>query len=209
MAKNSSQSKPPLKASPHKRLGGRERLIAAASELFWINGYESTSPHDLYAYSGVGQGSFYHHFDGKLDLLNAVLEQISSTEIELLEQIQASVPSPLGRLYKYLSLKRDGLRGCKIGRYVHESSIEKPEVHNPVRRYFSFVEKFINDNVATAQQQGELSTSLDAEAISKLILSSVQGGYIFARAYGRANALSASIASSKKLLDTLALEKSA
>lgn len=94
-----------------------------------------------------------------------------------------------------------------IGRYVHESSIEKPEVHNPVRRYFSFVEKPVYDNVATAQQQGELSTSSDAEAISKLILSSIQGGYIFARAYGRANALSASMTSSKKLLDALALEK--
>lgn len=209
MSKNSGQSNPPVKTSPLKRLDGRERLITAASELFWTNGYESTSPHDLYAFSGVGQGSFYHHFTGKLDLLNAVLEQIASTEISLLEKIQASAPSPLGKLYKYLSLKRDGLRGCKIGRYVHESSIEKPEVHNPIRRYFSFVEKFVYDNVAAAQQQGELSTSLDAEAISKLILSSVQGGYIFARAYGRANALSASITSSKKLLDTLALEKNA
>lgn len=206
MPKRADQSKLPIKALPAKRVSGREKLIAAASELFWTNGYESTSPHDLYTFSGVGQGSFYHHFTGKLDLLNAVLEQIAATEINLLEHIDASVPSPLGRLYNYLSLKRDGRRGCKIGRYVHESSIEKPEVHNPIRRYFSFLEKFIHDNVATAQQQGELSTSLEADTISKLILSSVQGGYIFARAHGRAKALNASITASKQLLDSLALK---
>lgn len=209
MPKKAALTNLPLKALPPKRTGGREKLIAAASELFWINGYESTSPHDLYAFSGVGQGSFYHHFTGKLDLLNAVLEQIATTEINLLEHIDTSVSSPLSRLYKYLSLKRDGLRGCKIGRYVHESSIEKPEVHNPIRRYFSSLEKFILDNVASAQQGGELSTSLDAATISKLILSSVQGGYIFARAHGTANPLNASIAASKQLLDNLALPKGA
>lgn len=207
MSNNTRLNKSPSKALPPKRIGGREKLIAAASELFWINGYESTSPHDLYTFSGVGQGSFYHHFTGKLDLLNAVLEQIATTEINLLEQIDTSVSSPLDRLYRYLSVKRDGQRGCKIGRYVHESSIEKPEVHNPIRRYFSYVEKFLSDNVSAAQQQGEISTSLDPDTISKLILSSVQGGYVIARAHGRANALDASIAASKQLLDNLALPK--
>ena len=203
MSKIKDLSKP---TTPN-RISGREKLIAAASELFWTNGYESTSPHDLYTFSGVGQGSFYHHFTGKLDLLNAVLEEIASSEINLLEQIDASISSPLNRLYRYLSLKRDGLRGCKIGRYVHESSVEKPEVHNPIRRYFSYVEKFLSDNVSAAQQQGEISTFFDADTISKLILSSVQGGYVIARAHGRANALDASIAASKQLLDNLALPK--
>ena len=205
MSKIKDLSKP---TTPN-RISGREKLIAAASELFWTNGYESTSPHDLYTFSGVGQGSFYHHFTGKLDLLNAVLEEIASSEINLLEQIDASISSPLNRLYRYLSLKRDGLRGCKIGRYVHESSVEKPEVHNPIRRYFSYVEKFLSDNVSAAQQQSEISTSLDADTISKLLLTSVQGGYIFSRAHGRANALDASIAASKQLLDSLSLPKDA
>jgi len=207
MTKNKALSKPPIKSLHPNRISGREKLISAASELFWTNGYESTSPHDLYNFSGVGQGSFYHHFTGKLGLLNEVLEQITTTEINLLEHIDASTSSSLGRLYSYLSLKRDGKRGCKIGRYVYESSIQKPEVYNPIRRYFSSVEQFIYDNVATAQQQGELSTSLDVDTISKLILSSVQGGYIFARAQGRTNALDESIVAAKKLLDNLALSK--
>lgn len=191
------------KPSP-KRVGGREKLLKAARELFWDNGFESTSPHDLYAFSGVGQGSFYHHFTGKLDLLHAVLEDISSGEIAVLENIAATEPSPLNRLYKYLLLKRDGRRGCKIGRFVYESSIEKPEVHEPIRRYFVAVEQFIKSNVQAAQERGALSQMLDATAITHLLLSSVQGGYIFARAHGTPNRLDDSLAASKRLLDSLA-----
>lgn len=193
-----------LSTSSPKRVGGREKLLNAARELFWDNGFESTSPHDLYAFSGVGQGSFYHHFTGKLDLLHAVLEDISSGEIAVLEDIAATEPSSLKRLYKYLALKRDGRRGCKIGRFVYESSIEKPEVHEPIRRYFAAVEQFIKSNVQAAQEQGALSTALDATVITHLLLSSVQGGYIFARAHGAPNCLDDSLTASKKLLDSLA-----
>lgn len=192
------------KPSP-KRVGGREKLLSAARELFWDNGFESTSPHDLYAFSGVGQGSFYHHFTGKLDLLHAVLEDIASSEITVLEDITSTDPSPLNRLYKYLLLKRDGRRGCKIGRFVYESSIEKPEVHEPIRRYFVTVEQFIKNNVLAAQEQGALSNMLDATVIAHLLLSSVQGGFIFARAHGTPSCLDDSLSASKQLLDSLAL----
>ena len=195
-----------LRKSSQKRAGGREKLLSAARELFWVNGFESTSPHDLYAFSGVGQGSFYHHFTGKLDLLHAVLEEISSCEIAILEEIVTAEPDPLKRLYKYLGLKRDGRRGCKIGRFVYESSIEKPEVHEPIRLYFAAVEEFIRSNVTAAQEQGVLSKALDAMVITHLLLSSVQGGYIFARANGTPGSIDESLAASKKLLDSLVLD---
>jgi TetR/AcrR family transcriptional regulator, transcriptional repressor for nem operon len=203
MSKSSPLIDISLSKSSPKRVGGREKLLSAARELFWDNGFESTSPHDLYAFSGVGQGSFYHHFTGKLDLLHAVLEDISSGEIAVLEDIVATEPSSLKRLYKYLGLKRDGRRGCKIGRFVYESSIEKPEVHEPIRLYFAAVEQFIKSNVQAAQKEGALSTMLDATVITHLLLSSVQGGYIFARAHGAPSCLDDSLAAAKKLLDSL------
>ncbi|MXR37238.1 TetR/AcrR family transcriptional regulator [Craterilacuibacter sinensis] len=189
--------------APLKRVGGREKLLSAARELFWVKGFESTSPHDLYAFSGVGQGSFYHHFTGKLDLLHAVLEDISSREIAVLEDIVSTESSSLKRLYKYLEIQRDALRGCKLGRFVYESSIEKPEVYEPIRLYFTVVEQFIKSNVQAAQEQGALSRMLDATAITHLLLSSVQGGYIFARANGTPCSLDDSLTASKKLLDSL------
>lgn len=184
--------------------GGRQRLLDAARELFWEKGFESTSPQDLYAFSGVGQGSFYHHFAGKLDLLHAVLETIAAEEMEVLLRIADAESSPAARLNQYLSQERDGRRGCKIGRFVYESSVGKPEVHGPVRRYFDALENFLLANVQAAQDAGELSGRLAAPVIANLLTTAVQGGYILARAHGDGQRLLQSLAAARSLLETLA-----
>ena len=53
--------------------GTRDRLVAAAMQLFWQKGYGSTSMADVLQLAGVNSGSLYHFFPGKQDLLLAVL----------------------------------------------------------------------------------------------------------------------------------------
>jgi AcrR family transcriptional regulator len=43
----------------------REKLTAAALELFTAQGYERTSVHEICQQSGVSNGSFFHHFGSK------------------------------------------------------------------------------------------------------------------------------------------------
>lgn len=54
----------------------RERLIAAARELFGGRGYEATSIEAVLERSGVARGALYHHFAGKAELFDAVLESL-------------------------------------------------------------------------------------------------------------------------------------
>jgi len=54
----------------------RERLLAAARELFGERGYEHTSIESVLAASGVARGALYHHFPSKTALYDAVLEQV-------------------------------------------------------------------------------------------------------------------------------------
>ena len=46
----------------------RELLIDTMKQLLWERGYDATSPNQVLERSGVGKGSFYHHFKGKKDL---------------------------------------------------------------------------------------------------------------------------------------------
>lgn len=202
MAKRETSNSQLRGASSRRGGSGRDRLIDAARELFWENGFESTSPHDLYAFSGVGQGSFYHHFTGKLDLLHAVLEDVASEKIGVLDQLTAAATSPLACLRSYLALDRDGCRGCRLGRFAYESSIAKPEVHGPIRRYLEAAERFISTHVNAAQEAGELSDHLDASTITSLMLTAVQGGYILARAHRNPQWLEESLSAASRLLES-------
>jgi len=49
-------------------MGSAERLIASMQELLWERGYSGTSPRAVQKMADVGQGSMYHHFQGKADL---------------------------------------------------------------------------------------------------------------------------------------------
>jgi len=54
-----------------------ERLLAAAEEVFADKGYHDASIHDITRRAGIGQGTFYFYFPGKLELLRALLMDIS------------------------------------------------------------------------------------------------------------------------------------
>ena len=53
----------------------RERIIAAAAELFVENGYEQTSIQDILDTTGLSKGGLYHHFKSKEQILEAVMER--------------------------------------------------------------------------------------------------------------------------------------
>lgn len=69
------------------RPGGAERraqFIASAQQLFFTQGYENTSINDIIDAVGVSKGAFYHHFDSKQAVLEAVIDRI-------VEQTQVSI----------------------------------------------------------------------------------------------------------------------
>lgn len=54
----------------------RDRVVAAARELFGREGYKATSIEAVLGAAGVARGSLYHHFENKTALFDAVLDQV-------------------------------------------------------------------------------------------------------------------------------------
>ena len=59
--------------SPEER---RTELIETAESLFSQKGYEYTAVSDIVKKINVGQGTFYHYFKSKEDILEAVAEKV-------------------------------------------------------------------------------------------------------------------------------------
>ena len=75
----------------------RIQLIETAERLFYINGYENTSVQDILDELHFSKGGFYHHFDSKLSLLEAICETRASEICETAKNC----------------LKREGLSACE------------------------------------------------------------------------------------------------
>ncbi len=54
----------------------REALLREGRHLFAIFGYGAVSLSQIVAATGMTKGALYHHFDSKVDLFRAVLEQV-------------------------------------------------------------------------------------------------------------------------------------
>ena len=54
----------------------RERILAAALEMFSQNGFAGTNIRELSASLGMGKSSLYRHFESKEDIWNALLDEM-------------------------------------------------------------------------------------------------------------------------------------
>lgn len=113
----------------------RERILEAASELFYTQGYRATGINEVIRQSGVAKATFYSHFPAKDDLCLAYLEMNSA---EQKDNISCLVASKRGARAKFIAvieamlpwLEVNNLRGCE---YLNTVA-EVPDPDNPLRK---------------------------------------------------------------------------
>lgn len=64
----------------------RQAILDTAERLFYENGYEHTSVQDVLDAMEMSKGGFYHHFESKLSLLEAICQQRSESGYQKCEQ---------------------------------------------------------------------------------------------------------------------------
>ncbi|WP_327066741.1 TetR/AcrR family transcriptional regulator [Kitasatospora sp. NBC_01250] len=160
-----------------------ERLIESTRELLWERGYVGTSPKAIQQHSGVGQGSMYHHFDGKPDLALAAITR-TAEEMRAKAALELDAPgSALDRLAVYLRRERDVLRGCPVGRLTQDPEVmADATLRGPVRETFGWLRGRLAGLLAEGRERGEFDPSLDPVATASTIVAVLQGGYVLARA---------------------------
>jgi AcrR family transcriptional regulator len=62
-------------------------FLDAAQALFMQKGYEETTVAAIIAAVGVSKGAFYHYFDGKEDLLDAIADRAAAAGVRVMQPI--------------------------------------------------------------------------------------------------------------------------
>ena len=159
-----------------------ERLIETTRELLWERGYVGTSPKAIQQRAGVGQGSMYHHFEGKPALALAAIERTAGQLRVVAEGLFTGPGTAVERVGAYLRREREVVKGCPIGRLTQDPEImADPVLSRPVKETLAWLRGRVAEVLAEGVERGELA-GLDASATAATIVATLQGGYVLARA---------------------------
>ncbi|MEL5989900.1 TetR/AcrR family transcriptional regulator [Microbacterium phosphatis] len=156
----------------------RESLVEAARELYADNGVAATTPRQVLARSGVGQGSLYHHFPSKRDLaVAAVTRTVDRALAAGIEDLRGPA-APRRRIVSYLERPRDAVRGCRVGRLTSDPMVMADEdLAKAVADYFG---DLIEEVAAVFAEDGLPPGEARDRGVAAVAI--IQGGYVLSRA---------------------------
>ena len=145
------------------------KIINAAWDLFYEQGYEYTSVEEIIEKSGTSKGSFYHYFEGK----DALLGSLSYIFDEEYEKLSDNLPLNMTSFETLLYLNRELFKIIEdridielLTRLYSTQLITKGERHllDNKRLYYKLLKKI----VAEGQKNGELTDTLTANEIVRI-----------------------------------------
>lgn len=177
-----------------ERMSTPERLIESTRELLWERGYVGTSPKAIQQHAGAGQGSMYHHFDGKPDLALAAIKRTAEEMRATAEAVLGGDGTAYERIESYLLRERDVLKGCPVGRLTMDPDvIASDELRAPVTETLDWLRDRLTGIVEEGCSQGEFGVALDPRETASAVVATVQGGYVLARSSGSPAAFDAAV----------------
>ncbi len=154
---------------PRKRRSTKSRIVKAAWNLFYKNGYDNTTVDDIIAASKTSKGTFYHYFKGKEALLNS----LSSLFDEKYEELAAVIDPGLSAYDKLLFLNHELFYmietsvDIKLLASLYSSQLvtkDKRSLVDEKRFYYKWTHEIITDGLAA----GEFKDTSTAEELMNL-----------------------------------------
>lgn len=154
---------------PRKRQSTKSRILKAAWNLFYKNGYEHTTIEDIIAASKTSKGTFYHYFKGKESLLNS----LSYLFDEKYEDLSSEIDSSLSSYDKLLFLNHELFYmieksvDINLLAYLYSSQLitkDKKSLSDKKRFYYRWITEIIKEGL----EQGEFKNTSTPDELMQI-----------------------------------------
>ena len=159
-----------------KQSNKREKLLDAAAEAFWINGYGSTSLADIATSSNVPLGNIYYYFKTKAAIAEGVSEIFVAETRQSLEEINQKHKDPIDRLIAFINLLRESAEsraklGCPLASGIRDFSDCVPTALTRTNEVFDTLVTWLSQVLKDAQDK-------DAKRHARIIITRWQGSIV-------------------------------
>ncbi|MGW5051630.1 TetR/AcrR family transcriptional regulator [Actinokineospora sp. NPDC004072] len=172
----------------------RERLVSAAAELFRVQGVRATGVEEVLERAGCGKSQLYHYFDGKADLVAAVLDHQLDRLLDNQREHLAALGSWEGierwlRALALVFVRPTGVMACPLGALAAELAGTDEDVRHALVAAFDRWGSHLGAGLAALRERGELDGGVDPQRLARMTIGTMQGGLLMARTYADPTAL--------------------
>ena len=180
-----------LYCQPMPTTAGRPRsfdegaVLDRAVDLFWRQGFRTTTTRDLETSLGLSQSSLYNAFGSKRGLFVAALDRYEQMTVASLIEPLESCATGLDALHQFLAalaewVTGNGRGGCMLINVMAEDGGESTEITTRTAAYRQRVRDALRDALSLAADRGEMAPeAIDLQA--DLLFAGVLGINIAAR----------------------------
>ena len=181
----------------------RTRIVDAANDLFYRQGFTNTSFADIARSAGVPKGNFYFYFPTKNDLLAAVIDGRLERFRALLDSWEQAIADPGDRLKRLAEMPyRDFTRiteyGCPMGSLTVELGKQDHDMCGHAQKVFSLLLDWAERQFGLRCGKGA-----DAAALARHLVVRLQGASLMAQACHDESWITDEVARTKEWIDGL------
>jgi TetR/AcrR family transcriptional regulator, transcriptional repressor for nem operon len=168
----------------------REQLIEAGLQTLHLHGFNGCGVQDITDAAGVPKGSFYNHFESKQDLALQALERFWQNGAGWRALLGDTKVDPVERLRSHFRALAEAIvlqnfqRGCLIGNFSTELSIQSPEVRARLAEIYAAWSRSIESCVREAEKAGRVQPHLPAAEIATFLVNTWEGAVLRSKVEG-------------------------
>jgi AcrR family transcriptional regulator len=176
--------------------------MGAARRCFQRNGFRETSMTDLFAESGLSSGAFYRYFSSKDELIIAIARDNVRGILDIIRTAAAETGSLGEVLADAIELvnarhAENGFGGMAV--QVWAEALRNPELATDFAAQLDEVHAEVAAVVRRHQAVGALPAGVSAEALTRVLISTVPG-YIIQLVFAGPSAISADVPAALRAL---------
>jgi AcrR family transcriptional regulator len=186
------------------------RILRAASRLVAERGVDAVTLEDIECEAGVGRSQLYHYFDGRDDLLRAVIDTTTDAvlgaqdgllnELDSLEAIERWFDALVA-----LQEERGAKGGCPIGSLVGQLAERDEETRAALVSGFERWEEPLVAGLTRMQADGRLRKDANVESLADVTMAAIQGGLLLAQVRRDPEQLRRAVAGARAVLAAAAV----
>src|ERR1700710_2539257 len=168
-----------------------EKILDVAQSLVVAGGYNGFSYADISDAIGIRKASIHHHFPTKAALVSALVGRYVRQAQDGLKSLRDHVPDPVEQLNAYLAYWQKCVIDaaepfCVCAMLASEIEMLPDEVASQVRVHFRNLAGWLASVLESGEEQGAFRLDVSPREEAQILMASVHGALLSARALGDA-----------------------
>ena len=168
-----------------------QAIAQCARSLIVAGGYQGFSYADIAAVVGIRKASIHHHFPTKADLVVSLVRQYRAEAEAGIAAIERRRSDPMDQLQDYVGywqscIDKPETSYCLCALLATQMPVLPEPIAFELRAYFRGLAAWMASVIERGVRQGICAVSRDARTEAEMLMATVHGAMLSARAYGDA-----------------------